>query len=62
MQIVLTDLGFLLRSAENCKKCTLLDKLRTINPGEGKMETRKMIQFFHLLFSALTVYNNHFCI
>ena len=55
-------LRFFAEISRNCKKCTLLDKLRTINSGEGNMETRKMIQFFHLLFSALTVYNIHFCI
>ena len=32
----LIDLHFLLRSAQNCKKCTLLDNLRTITQ-EGNM-------------------------
>ena len=41
----LTDLGFLLRSVQNCKKCSFLDNLRTITL-EGNMETRQMTPFF----------------
>ena len=50
MQIALTDLDFMLRSAQNCEKCTFLGNLRTITQ-EGNMETRQMTPFFHLLFS-----------
>ena len=56
MYIALTDLDFLLRSAQNCKKCTFLDKLQTITQ-EGNMETRQVIPFFSSTFSALTVCN-----
>ena len=59
MQIALTDLDFLLRSAQNCKKCSFLDNLRTITQ-EGNMETRQMTPFFSSTFSDLTVCNIHF--
>ena len=57
------NLGFLLRSAQNCKECTFLDKLRTITQEEN-METRQMSLFTPSPFPAPTVYNNdiHFCI
>ena len=45
MEIALTDLDLLLGSAQNCKKCTFLDNLRTITQ-EGKMESRQMAPFF----------------
>ena len=47
--IALTHLGFLLRSAQNCKRCTFLDNSQTINQEEN-METRQMTPFLHLLF------------
>ena len=53
--------GFLLRSAQNCKKCTLLDNLSAITQ-EGDMETRQMASFFPSTFAALTVPNIHSCI
>ena len=46
MEISLTDLDFLLRSEQNCKKCTILDNLKNIT-HEKSMETR---HFFRLLF------------
>ena len=61
MLIALTDLDFLLRSAQNCKKYPFLDNLRAI-AQEGNMETRQMTPFFSSTFSALTVCNIHFCI
>ena len=48
-EIALTDLGFLLRSAQSCKKCTFWGKWRTITQ-EGNMKTRQMTPFFHLFF------------
>ena len=48
-EIALTDLGFLLRSAQSCKKCTFLGKWRTITQ-KGNMKTWQMTPFFHLLF------------
>ena len=48
------NLDFLLRSAENCKKCTFLDNLQTITQV-GNMETRQMTPIFSSIFSALTV-------
>ena len=54
MQIALTDLDFLLRSAQNCKKCPFLDNLQTITQ-EGNMETRQMTPFFSSTFYALFV-------
>ena len=56
MEIVLTDLSFLLRSAQNCNKRTFLDSLKTITQ-ETNMETRQMTPFFSSTFCALTVYN-----
>ena len=49
IETVLIDLGFLLRSAQICKKCTILGNLRTIIQG-AKKEIRQMTPFFHLLF------------
>ena len=46
---ICTDSGFLLRPAQNCKKCTFLDNLRTITL-EGNIETRQMTPFLNLLF------------
>ena len=40
-----TDSGFLLRSAQNFKKCFFLENLRTITQ-EGNMEARHMILLF----------------
>ena len=55
------DLDFLVRSAQNCKKCKFLDNLRTIT-HKGNMETRQMTPFFSSTFSDLTVWNIHFWI
>ena len=49
MWIALTDLNILLKSAQNCKKFTFIDKLRAITQ-EGNLKTRQMTSFFHLLF------------
>ena len=38
------------RSVQNCKKCSFLNNLRTITQ-EGNMENRQMTPFFHLLFA-----------
>ena len=59
--IIVHDFGFLLRSAQNCKKCSFLDNLRTIKQAEN-MEIRQMILFFSSTFSTLTVCTIHFCI
>ena len=56
----MTDLHFLLRLAQNSKKCTFLDNLRTITQ-EGNTEIRQMTPFFSSTFPALTVCNIHFC-
>ena len=40
-------------SAENCKKCTFLDNLRTITQEEN-IETRQMTLFFSSIFYTLT--------
>ena len=45
--MALTDLDFLLKSAQNCKKCTFLDKLRAINQ-ERNLKTRQMTSFLYL--------------
>ena len=45
----LKDLGFWLRSAQNCRICIFLDNLKTITQ-EGSIETKQMTPFFHLLF------------
>ena len=50
---------FLLRSAQNCKKCTFLDNLQTITQI-GNMETRQMTPIFSSTFSAPTVFNIQF--
>ena len=57
--MALADLGFLLSSARNCKKCTFLDNLGTIT-HERNIETRQMTPFFSSIFSALTVCNIYF--
>ena len=57
MQIALTHLGFWMRSAQNCRKSTFLDNLRTITQ-EWSMETRKMTPFFIYFFCS--VCNIHF--
>ena len=54
------DLDFLLKSAQNHKKCIFLDDLLTIT-WEGNMETKQMARFLSK-FSALTVFNIHFWI
>ena len=59
MQIASTDVDFMLRSAQNCKKYTFLDNLQTITQ-EGNMETRQMTPFFLATFSTLNVCNIHF--
>ena len=56
---IITD--FLLRSAQNCKKCTFSDNLKTIT-WEGNMGTRQLTPFFLSTFSNLTVCNIHFWI
>ena len=53
-------LDFLVRSAQNIKKCTFLDNLRTIT-HEGNMETRlDKCPIFFIYFSSLTVFNIQF--
>ena len=50
----------MLRSAQICKRCTILGNLRTITQ-EGKKQIRKMTPFFSS-FWALTICDIHFCI
>ena len=57
MKIALIDLDSVLRSAQNCKKCTFLDNLRTITQ-EKNINTRQMTPFFSSTFSDLKVRNN----
>ena len=52
MYIALTDLDFLLRSAQSCKKDTFLDNLQTISQDEN-MEIRQMTPFFSSNFSSV---------
>ena len=59
--MALTDLGFVLRSAQIAKNALFLDNLTTITQ-EGNMETKKRTPFFSSTFSALTVYKIDFCI
>ena len=61
MEIAFRDLGFLLRSAQNCMKYAVLEHLRAITQ-EGNMESRQMTPFFSSNFSTLTVRNIYFCI
>ena len=49
MKISLTDLDFVLGSAQNYKKYTFLHNLRTITQ-EGNMGTRQMTLFFSSAF------------
>ena len=51
--MALIYLGSLLRSAQICKKCTILGNLRTIT-HERKEEIRQMTPFFSSTFWALT--------
>ena len=59
----------MVRSAQICKKCTILGNLRTITQ-ERKKEIRQMTPFlvyffsstFSIYFLALTVCDIHFCI
>ena len=51
----------MLRAAQNCRKCSFLDDLRTITQ-EGNMGTRQMTPFFLSTFPDLTVCNIHFWI
>ena len=60
MEVALTDLDFLLRSAQNCKKMHFFDKLLT-RTQEKNMETRQITPFFPSTFSTLTACNIHFC-
>ena len=55
----LIGLNFLLRSGQNCKKCAILDNLRTITQEEN-MEARQMTPLFSSTFYALTICNIHF--
>ena len=55
----LIGLSFLLRSGQNCKKCTILDNLRTITQEEN-MEARQRTPLFSSTFSAQTICNIHF--
>ena len=48
------NLDFLLKSAQNCKKCTFLDNLHTITQI-GNMETRQMTPIFLLFLLYLFV-------
>ena len=59
--LALTDLVFLLMSAQNCKKWIFFDNWRTVTQEVNK-ETRQMTPFLSSTFSALTVCNIHFCI
>ena len=52
--IALIDLDFLLRSGQNCKKCTFLDNLQTMSQ-EGNLKTKQMTSFFSSIFYALFV-------
>ena len=61
MVIALTDVRFLLRSAQIRKKYTFLDNLRTVTQ-EGDMKTRQMAPFCSSTVSTLNVCNIHFCI
>ena len=54
MEFASADFVFLLRSAQNCKKCNFLDNLQSINQ-EGNMENRQMNPFFSSTFSALFI-------
>ena len=58
-KIALIDSGFLLRSAQVCKKFTLLGNLRTITK-ERKKKLGKW--FFSSTFWGVTVCDIHFCI
>ena len=51
----------MLRSAQICKKCTILGNLRTITQ-ERKKESRQMTLLFSSTFWAVTVCDIHFCI
>ena len=44
-----------MRSAQNCKKCTFLDNLRTITQ-ETNMKTRQMTPFSSFTFSTLFIF------
>ena len=54
MVIALTDVRFLLRSAQIRKKYTFLDNLRTVTQ-EGDMKTRQMAPFCSSTVSTLNV-------
>ena len=59
MYIALTDLSFLLKLAQNCKKCTFLGKLSAIKEEEN-IKTKQMTSFFICFFHSAC--NIHFCI
>ena len=54
MGIALTELSFLLRSAQNCKESIVLDNLRTITQ-EKNIETRQISSFSSSPFSTLFI-------
>ena len=54
MEIALTDLGFLLKSAQNGKKFTFLDKLKEGNSGR-KLKNLTNDLIFSTTFSTLFV-------
>ena len=54
--MLVIDLGFLLRSAQISKKCTILGNLRTMTQEEKK-KLDKWRHFFHLLFELCLWYS-----
>ena len=52
--MIIIDFDFLLRSAQNCKKCTFSDNFRTVTQ-EGNMETRQITPFSYLRFPNLEI-------
>ena len=61
IQIAITDLDFLLLLAQNCKKKTIFDNLRTI-AQESHMQTGQVTPFFSYTFLLQTVCEIIFCI
>ena len=61
LTIALTDLDFLLRSAQICKKMHYFPQLKDHNSGRKK-EIRQMTPFFSCTFWALMTCDIHFCI
>ena len=61
LTIALTDLDFLLRSAQICKKMHYFPQLKDHNSGRKK-DIRQMTPFFSCTFWALMTCDIHFCI